>query len=361
MILVSGARPNFMKISPICKQLEREGMDYFLVHTGQHYDDNMSSIFFNELEIRPPDVNYGIGSGTHAHQTARIMIEFEKTCSVHSPKVVLVVGDVNSTIACALVACKMGILVGHVEAGLRSYDRSMPEEINRLLTDSISDYLYTPSADASENLLQEGIPRSRIIPVGNVMVDTLKENIHKIESNSSHERLGLGDGGYGVLTLHRPSNVDSPSRLKDLLTAISELSKHCRLVFPIHPRTRKYVSRHFGDWFDENSHIHCCEPMGYLDFLSLVHKSKFVITDSGGIQEETTVLGIPCFTLRKNTERPITLKLGTNVMIDPEHDSIVSSIPTIVNSEKQESCEIPLWDGKASERIVEHLAPILSD
>ena len=355
VILVSGARPNFMKISPICKQLEREGLDYFLVHTGQHYDDNMSSIFFDELDIRRPDVNYGIGSGTHAGQTARIMMEFEKTCLERSPKVVLVVGDVNSTIACALVASKMGIPVGHVEAGLRSWDRTMPEEINRVLTDAISDYLYTPSADAVDNLIREGVDPSRIENVGNVMVDTLLDNLTKIESQSTWSELGLNQGSYGVLTLHRPSNVDEPSKLEELLTAIAILSETCPIVFPIHPRTSEKIRLAGLQWFLNKPTIVNSQPLGYLGFLSLVHGSRFVLTDSGGLQEETTVLGVPCFTLRENTERPITVTQGSNSLIGTEGRAIDALIPELSSLDRGEGCQIDLWDGFASMRIINHI------
>ncbi len=368
---VVGARPNFMKISPIAREMEKvPGMGRVLVHTGQHYDIEMSEAFFRELAIPEPDINLGVGSGTHARQTGLIMMAFEDVCLQENPDLVLVVGDVNSTIACSLVASKLHIPVAHVEAGLRSFDRKMPEEINRILTDVLSTYLFTTCEEANENLLREGVARERIFLVGDVMIDTLYTHLETIREMDTWRRMGLKKAEYAVLTLHRPSNVDDRDVLGEIVTALQKIAEHLPIIFPIHPRTRKAVHRfgYEGSFkFLDVGHsvatgtvdglgIWCCDPLGYLKFQNLVVHSRFVMTDSGGIQEETTVLDIPCLTLRDTTERPITITRGTNLLLGHDGSRIVEEAMKIVRGEGKHGESPPLWDGKASERIVHILA-----
>ena len=310
---VVGARPNFMKIAPIVDQMKQTpDLTGVLVHTGQHYDEGMSDVFFRDLGIPVPDIHLGVGSGTHAEQTARIMVEFEKVCLSEKPDLVVVVGDVNSTMACAIVAAKLLIPVAHVEAGLRSFDRAMPEEINRLVTDSLADLLFTTSRDADENLKREGVDPSKIHFVGNVMIDTLLKHREKAAALRIEK-----PKQYALVTLHRPSNVDDPKVLGPILQALEEISRTMPVLFPIHPRTQKRV-RDFG--LSLNNGVRTMEPLGYLEFLNLESSATVVLTDSGGLQEETTILGVPCLTLRHNTERPVTITHGTNIMTGPDRD-----------------------------------------
>jgi len=388
IVLVCGARPNFMKIAPLLRaiakhnglnklnkhnKLNKPPITPILVHTGQHYDYEMSQVFFQDLDLPKPDVYLGVGSGTHAEQTARVMIEFEKVLLKEKPDLVVVVGDVNSTLAAALAAVKLDISVAHVEAGLRSYDRTMPEEINRLLTDQISDYLFTPSRDADENLKREGIPQEKIFFVGNVMVDSLLFDKARADQSQIFAQLKLAEKGYALLTLHRPSNVDEKRSLTNIMSAITKISEWIPVVFPAHPRTQKRL-REFNldphatviaspDELNElnkpnklNDQLLIIPPLSYLDFLKLEMYAKFVMTDSGGIQEETTVLNVPCLTLRDTTERPITIKEGTNTMVGKDFDKIKSEVTNILNGKGKTGRVPKRWDGKAAERIVEILA-----
>jgi len=372
IIIVAGARPNFMKIVSLMWEFKKY-KSYFnvlFVHTGQHYDEEMSKSFFNDLGLTEADVYLGVGSGTHAEQTGKIMIKFEKVCFKEKPDLIIVVGDVNSTIACALVAAKLCIPVAHVEAGLRSFDRTMPEEINRLLTDHISDYLFTTCEDANQNLIKEGISENKIFFVGNTMIDTLLNHM-KIDTNSIIlEKLGLRKNNnikkYAIVTLHRPSNVDYPKIFKAILNALNELAKEIPVIFPTHPRTIKqikkfklvemvnYEENFFSNEINNmNPNMLTIPPLGYLDFLCLMSNATIVLTDSGGIQEETTALGIPCLTLRNNTERPITVKEGTNIIVGNCRDKIISESLKILKGKNKKQYKIPkLWDGNTSERII---------
>ena len=348
-----------MKIAPIIKAFEKNGrFDPLLVHTGQHYDENMSKLFFDELNIPKPDINLEVGSGSHASQTAEIMKRFEPIVLDTKPNYVLVVGDVNSTIACGLVAVKLGVHLAHVEAGLRSFDRTMPEEINRVLTDQISDLLFVTEPSGMENLKHEGIADSKVFLVGNVMIDTLLANRKKADKSTILRDLDLDLKGYGVLTLHRPSNVDDPKVLVALLEAFDEIQREMPLIFPIHPRTRKNLSRFgFDARLKELPNFRLLEPLGYLDFLKLMADSRLVLTDSGGMQEETTILGIPCMTLRENTERPITVEQGTNRLVHVTTEDILKHYRKIMHAGNKESRNVPdLWDGKAAERITKIIA-----
>jgi UDP-N-acetylglucosamine 2-epimerase (non-hydrolysing) len=352
IILVVGARPNFMKIAPIYAELARRGVKQLLLHTGQHYDENMSKVFFEDLGMPEPDIYLGIGSGSHAEQTAKVMVEFEKVCFKHEPSMVVVVGDVNSTIACSMVAAKLWIPTAHVEAGLRSFDRKMPEEINRILTDTICDILLTPSPDGDENLLKEGVAPEKIHRVGNIMIDSLMMNLERAGSCNIHSNLGLEKGKYGVLTLHRPSNVDDKEAFEKIITALEVIGGRLPLVLPLHPRTNKQAEK-FGltERLESIPNIVITDPVGYLDFIALVASAKLVLTDSGGLQEETTALGIPCITLRDNTERPITVTEGTNIVVGNETSIIISTaIETLETGGK--TGKIPeLWDGNTAVRI----------
>jgi UDP-N-acetylglucosamine 2-epimerase (non-hydrolysing) len=358
---IVGARPNFMKIAPIVEAMNRhrDRIDQKLVHTGQHYDEKMSKAFFDDLGMPKPDIDLGVGSGTHAEQTARIMVEFEKVCIKEQPDLVIVVGDVNSTMACAITAKKLGIKVAHVEAGLRSRDMTMPEEINRLCTDVLCDYLFTTDHFANENLKSEGIPEEKIFFVGNVMIDTLMKHKESAAQLDLADRLGLESGKYATLTLHRPSNVDDKNTLHGILEALSQIARELPIVFPIHPRTKKMAGlfglSHYFSNGDRVKGIWTVEPLGYLEFLHLNMQAKMALTDSGGLQEETTVLGIPCITMRENTERPITCEIGTNVIVGNRPDSILSAAEKILNGTRQKGKVPEKWDGKAAERIVEHL------
>ena len=358
--LIAGARPNFMKIAPIIDAIRvaqkcGEAIKYRLIHTGQHYDKNMSSSFFKQLNIPLPNFNLNAGGGTQAVQTAKIMIEYEKILLKKASMLCLVVGDVTSTMACAIVAKKQNIKVAHVEAGIRSFDLSMPEEINRMVTDSISDYFYTTSEIANKNLIDSGITRDRIIFVGNTMIDTLKKHENYLRKPSFWERQRLKKKNYIVLTLHRPSNVDQMQNLNILVQSITENSSNLKIIFPCHPRTKKQLCKSNYD----DSNLFVCEPMSYLEFNYLVKHSKGVITDSGGITEETTYLGIPCITLRDNTERPETINIGTNVLIGANHLKIKPTLHKLLSKQWKKG-EIPnLWDGKSGSRIVNHIIEVL--
>lgn len=346
VLCVAGARPNFMKIKPVVVALEAAGASVTVVHTGQHYDDAMSAVFFEELELRPPDHYLGVGAGTHAEQTARVMVAFEPLVTGLSPDVVVVVGDVNSTVACALVTAKLGPLVAHVEAGLRSRDWTMPEEVNRVATDRLSDYLFAPSADAVDNLRAEGYRSDQVHLVGNVMVDTLLSNRDAAMRLPALERWGLRPGEYGLVTLHRPANVDDPAIFKGLLEALGRVAEHLPLLLPAHPRTRAALLE-VGDLPEG---LAVTGPLGYLEFLALEAQARVVLTDSGGVQEETTVLGVPCLTLRDNTERPITVTEGTNRVVGRDPNSIVEAALDVMET-GVEPRRPELWDGRAGERI----------
>ncbi len=354
---VVGARPNFMKIAPLMQAMQAdEDISAQLVHTGQHYDTRMSKLFFDELAIPRPDLDLGVGSASHARQSAEIMRRFEPVVLEHRPDVVLVVGDVNSTIACALVAVKLGIKVAHVEAGLRSFDRQMPEEINRILTDSISDFLFVTEPSGVTNLKTEGVPDEKVFLVGNTMIDTLLTNREKARTSTILNDLNLAPRKYAVLTLHRPGNVDDVDTLTRILGALETISAKLPIVFPIHPRTRNSIER-----FDLTARIQnatgliLLEPLGYLDFLQLVAESAMVLTDSGGIQEETTVLSVPCITLRENTERPITIEQGTNVLVGSDADKMIAAAEDVLSGRVRPASVPELWDGHAAGRIVKIL------
>ncbi len=361
LILVSGARPNFMKIAPLIRAIKKHNetdnkkIEYILVHTGQHYDYKLSEIFFKELEIPPPDIYLGIGSGTHAEQTGKVMIEFEKILLNEKPDIVVVVGDVNSTLAASLATVKLHIKVAHIEAGLRSFDKKMPEEINRLLTDAISDYLFTPSLDANENLSREGIPQEKIFYVGDIMIDNLFFNLPKAKNSKILEKLNLIKQNYALLTLHRPSNVDDKDKLESIIEVLVRVSNKIKIVFPIHPRTHKNIINFGLNHILTSDNIILIEPLGYIDFLNLIINSKLVITDSGGIQEETTVLGIPCLTLRDTTERPITIETGTNTLIGNNPKKLIEEIEKIMKGKARKANYPELWDGKTAERIIQIL------
>jgi UDP-N-acetylglucosamine 2-epimerase (non-hydrolysing) len=352
---VVGARPNFMKIAPILREMAKypDQFEQILVHTGQHYDPNMSEVFFDELDLPIPDVNLGVGSGSHAWQTAQIMQRFEPVLTDYEPDWVLVPGDVNSTMACSLVAGKLGVKVAHVEAGLRSFDRTMPEEINRLLTDQISDLLLTPSRDADENLLREGIAPEKIRFVGNVMIDTLVRLLPKAEVRWPSLRDQYRLDYYILVTLHRPSNVDTPETLTEVMAALIELSREAPVLFPVHPRTRSRIST--LDMPRNPNRLILIEPMGYLDFLAVQMHAALVLTDSGGIQEETTYLGIPCLTVRPNTERPVTLTHGTNRLVESHRDKLIEAAGEALRPSGIRKPAPEFWDGKAAERIVSFL------
>ncbi len=351
VIAVVGARPNYMKIAPIWRELDKhDHISKRLVHTGQHYDRNMSTVFFDDLKLPKPDVFLGVGSGSHGEQTGKVMTEFEKTLVEERPDLVIVVGDVNSTMAGTLVAVKMGIPVAHVEAGLRSFDREMPEEINRMVTDILANLLFTSERGAEKNLLREGVDKDKIHFVGNVMIDSLKFYRPMAEKSTVLEDLSLVPGGYGLVTLHRPSNVDDPETLRGILGALSEIGKTCPLVFPAHPRTRKIIENNNIEISSEN--IRILDPTGYLDFAKLMMYSRIVLTDSGGIQEETTVLGVPCLTIRENTERPVTVEIGTNRLVGVSPERILEEGMNVLSRGRQERRVPELWDGKTSQRIV---------
>lgn len=352
ILLIAGARPNFMKIAPIIKAISNQPVKYKLVHTGQHYDINMSQVFFKELGIPSPDINLEVGSGSHAVQTANIMMRFEQVCLKEKPDWVVVVGDVNSTMACTLVASKMGIKVAHVEAGLRSFDRTMPEEINRIVTDSLADILFTPSTDGDENLIKEGIPKSKIKFVGNIMIDTLVANLEKARNKKTHIRLGLKENDFVYVTLHRPSNVDNKETLNTIMGNLDRLSTSLPVCFPLHPRTRKMLAQ-YEISFGNNENLKLIDPIGYHDSICLAEHARFVLTDSGGLQEETTFFQTPCLTLRPNTERPITITEGSNKLTNPE--SLWPDIEDLLNGSRKKGKIPELWDGHTAERIIEYM------
>jgi UDP-N-acetylglucosamine 2-epimerase (non-hydrolysing) len=365
IINVAGARPNFVKIAPIVAEFDkqRNAFETLLVHTGQHYDDAMSDSFFRELGIPRPDISLNVGSASHAQQTAEIMKRFEPVLLQHRPDYILVVGDVNSTIACALTAAKLNIKVIHVEAGLRSFDREMPEEINRVLTDHLSDLLFVTEESGRRNLLKEGIEAERIHMVGNVMIDSLQRQIQAAERSEVLEQCGLHSGNYGLVTLHRPSNVDEPAVFSGILAALQSVSRRLPLLFPVHPRSEA----HIREWRLHNFFANDGEqvgpeikhaglfripPLGYLDFLKLMKHAAIVFTDSGGIQEETTVLGVPCLTLRHNTERPSTIEMGTNRLVGNDPGKIVAAAEQVLTGPRLSASLPPLWDGYAAARII---------
>ena len=353
--LIAAARPNFMKVAPLYHALANEPWCRpRIVHTGQHYDANMSDAFFADLKLPAPHVHLGVGSGSHAEQTGRVMIEYEKICLASRPDCIIVVGDVNSTLACALVGAKLLIRVAHLEAGLRSGDRTMPEEINRIVTDSICDLLWTPSPDADENLRNEGVAAKRIDQVGNIMIDSFELLRPKIEAEGRARQLGLVPQGYGVVTLHRPSNVDERAQLEVIVGELTAIARRLPLVFPVHPRTRQRL-KDFGltAALNDIPAIRLTEPLSYIEFMSLIVDSRFALTDSGGVQEETSYLGIPCLTLRDNTERPVTVELGTNRLVKAA--SVDNAVDQLLARPARSDCTIPLWDGQTAPRVVASL------
>jgi UDP-N-acetylglucosamine 2-epimerase (non-hydrolysing) len=359
IINACGARPNFMKIAPLMRAYRAHpNLEPILVHTGQHYDPKMSDLFFRQLEIPEPDVNLGVGSASHAVQTAEIMRRFEPVLEEHRPDWVVVVGDVNSTIACGLVAVKMDVKLAHVEAGLRSFDRTMPEEINRLLTDAISDKLFVSEASGLENLKREGIPDEKVHFVGNVMIDTLMRNRAKADGSFILREMGLQAKRYVVVTLHRPSNVDDPVTFGCILEAFEQIARDQPIVFPMHPRTRKNVARMgLAERLASITGLQTPEPLGYLDFLKLMAESALTMTDSGGIQEETTILGVPCVTIRENTERPVTITHGTNRLAPPrDRSTLLEAYADRMASQPNPNRRPELWDGRAAERIAQVFA-----
>lgn len=357
VICVAGARPNFMKIAPLMKVLKRTpGVETLLVHTGQHYDEKMSQLFFDELKIPKPDLNLEVGSGSVATAMAKILLAFEPVLLQEKPDVVIVVGDVTSTIACTFAAVQMQIPVAHVEAGLRSHDRGMPEEINRILTDSISDLLFVTEQSGLDNLRREGVPDSKVFLVGNVMIDTLLANKAKSDQSQILSQLELQPQGYALLTLHRPSNVDVKADFLKIFNAVDDVARRMPVIFPVHPRTRNRIGQ-FGleDRLSALPNLRMIEPQGYLDFLKLTAEAKVVLTDSGGVQEETTILNVPCITLRENTERPVTITQGTNILAGTETRNILAATNAVLSQPRPAPRQPELWDGKAAERIVEIL------
>lgn len=349
---VAGARPNFMKVAPVMRALKgKPGIRQYLVHTGQHYDAAMSDVFFADLNLPAPDINLGVGGGTHAQQTARVMLEFERVCEELRPDIVVVVGDVNSSLSAALVAAKLGIPVAHVEAGLRSFDMSMPEEINRVLIDRVAEYLFTPSWDANANLMREGVPNERIHLVGNVMIDSLVYVLPRARRLNIFSKLGVSPGQYGFVTFHRPANVDCRNVISWIVDNMCRLQESMDIVFPVHPRTRRRL-KEFGLDLKllKCSRIRLIEPLSYVETLALVDSAGIVITDSGGLQEETTFLGVPCVTVRPNTERPVTITEGTNVLCSPLSASFMEIVRAQLD-EGRKHVAIKYWDGRAAERI----------
>ena len=358
--LIAAARPNFMKIAPVYHALMKEDWaDPCVVHTGQHYDLNMSDAFFKDLRLPEPHFHLGVGSGTHAEQTGRVMIAYEKVLMEKRPDLVIVVGDVNSTMAATLAAVKLGVKVAHLEAGLRSFDRTMPEEINRLVTDSVADLLWTPSSDADENLLREGIHPDKICRVGNIMIDALEMLRPRIEGEATYESYSLSPGQYGLVTLHRPSNVDDPLILQSIIQAVIRIAGKLPLVFPIHPRTARNL-KEFGlmAQAEKAMGLHLTEPLSYIPFMNLVFNCALVITDSGGLQEETTYLGIPCITLRPNTERPVTIHQGTNRLCTSDNFEHYVDILRLDSRRKNHSPP-PLWDGETAHRVIQSIRQFL--
>ena len=358
VVHVVGARPNFMKAAPVLKALNlRQIGKQVLVHTGQHYDQNMSEVFFRQLDLPRPDVNLEVGSGTHAVQTAEIMVRFEERVLDYRPDLVLVYGDVNSTMAASIVCSKLGIPIAHVEAGLRAFDRSMPEEVNRLLTDQIADMLFVPSEDGVENLRREGIADEKIHLVGNVMIDTLVRLLPKADASWNTSCISQWrNKPYMLVTLHRPSNVDNPDALMAIVMTLRDISDSLAVIFPVHPRTRMKLK--IMNDLNLNENFHLIEPLGYLEFLALQSKATVVVTDSGGIQEETSFLGVPCLTLRSNTERPVTVSMGTNILIGNNMSRLRLETNKILNKNPKPGRIPPLWDGQASERIAAIIAAL---
>jgi UDP-N-acetylglucosamine 2-epimerase (non-hydrolysing) len=354
VLSIVGARPNFMKVAPIVSQLRNAPAEFtsLLVHTGQHYDDKLSRVFFDQLGIAPPDVNLNVGSGSHAQQTAAIMAAFEPVLLEHRPDLLIVVGDVNSTMACALVASKLGVPIAHVEAGLRSFDRTMPEEINRLVTDQLSDLLFTSEPGAADNLRREGIADAKIHFVGNVMIDTLLANRARAQAEDIPARFGLRARAYGLLTLHRPSNVDDAPTFDRILEALEKIGRELPILFPVHPRTRPALDRSpRATALIREGALRAIDPVGYVEFLGLMQGSRIVLTDSGGVQEETTIVNVPCLTLRENTERPVTVTHGTNQIVGTDPARIIAAWHTAM-AQGRNGGPPPLWDGRAAERIV---------
>lgn len=357
IVNIVGARPNLPKIAPLMREMQKHPeIEAILVHTGQHYDEKLSDIFFRQMGIPSPHVNLEVGSGSHAAQTAEILKRVEPVLLEHKPDLVLVVGDVNSTIAVSLAAVKLGIRVAHVEAGLRSYDRSMPEEINRVLTDALADFLFVTEEDAIANLLKEGRPRESIFLVGNVMIDSLRQFLPVAQQSAIGDELGLKNGSdwqrFALLTLHRPSNVDSTEKLNQLLGAIDTVAAQMPVIFPVHPRTQQRLAQ---GGIPHHPQLRLISPVGYLDFLGLMNKAALVLTDSGGIQEETTALGVPCLTLRENTERPVTVSQGTNLLVGTDPARIVAAARDMLAGKSKAGRIPPMWDGHAAKRIVEIL------
>jgi len=361
VLSIVGARPNFMKVAPLHRAMEASGViESRIVHTGQHYDEKMSDIFFKQLELPKPHIYLGIGSGTHAEQTARVMMAFEKVLEDETPDMVVVVGDVNSTLACSIVCAKQGVPIAHVEAGLRSFDRTMPEEINRMVTDRISDYLFVTEQSGLDNLKQEGTPEEAVFFVGNVMIDSLVHFREKAAQTTVLADLNLDTDPFVLMTVHRPANVDCPETLLELVKIVEGISSRVHLVFPMHPRTQKQLEK-----FDLLDRVKAVEnltvtgPLGYLEFLALMEASQVVVTDSGGIQEETTFLQVPCLTLRENTERPITITAGTNELLAVDQAAVLKRMSQIMDGERRVGKVPPLWDGKASERITSCLIELI--
>ena len=355
ILIVAGARPNFMKISPLAREFRkhRDKFEILLVHTGQHYDYRMSEIFFKNLNIPKPDIFLNVGSASHALQTAKIMIEFEKVLLKEKPDLIIVVGDVNSTLACSLTAAKLGVKVAHVESGLRSFDRTMPEEINRLVTDSISDYLFVSEPSGLENLKDEGVASNKVFFVGNIMIDTLLANMRKIDNSNILNHLSLQKNSYGVVTLHRPSNVDCKKSLGEIVSIFKGITQNIKLIYPIHPRSKNSIkSKGLLKDFQKLKGLSMIEPLGYLDFIKLVKDSLFVLTDSGGIQEETTVLKVPCLTMRDNTERPVTISQGTNVLVGRDKRKILRCIQKILSNKIKKGSIPKYWDGRTASRVI---------
>jgi UDP-N-acetylglucosamine 2-epimerase (non-hydrolysing) len=357
LVNVVGARPNFMKIAPIHRRMQNSAFfDPILLHTGQHYDEKMSKTFFVELGMPEPDIYLGVGSGTHAQQTAAVMVKVEQFLMAEKPDLLIVVGDVNSTIAASMAAVKLNIPVAHVEAGLRSFDRGMPEEINRILTDSISNYLFVTEQAGLDNLKKDGVDDAKVHFVGNCMIDSLVEHLEKAAESSILKNLAVEENNYALMTLHRPSNVDNRDVMQGIFTALDKIQSDMPIIFPIHPRTKKMLDAlGLNADMERMSNIKLTEPLGYLPFLRLMSRAKLIVTDSGGIQEETTYLRIPCLTLRENTERPITTTIGSNQLVGMEPDAILAGYTKAMNGYNKDSQIPPLWDGLASQRILDIL------